>query len=622
MICLSVDGSSMRQLLKNIHSASRLSDCIEARIDKVRDFSLPTLLSRKIIPTILTCHSKSTSGFGPGNENKRIKLLSSAIASGKFKYVTVDIPNPFKVSVFISSLINQARLNNSKLILSYHDYKSTPDNLKVIYQKLSAFNPAVIKIVTYAQNVGDNFKVLGFAQEINSLNSPSVDFIVDRPALAGCGSLYSAAPWYATQPAGCIISRPCSNCRSIGSYTAGYSRQPRGMPRNQRGVPYNHLTNQLPNYKSGKPAGSPADRDKPKLIAFCMGESGIISRILYKKFGLFLTYASYADDKKTADGQLPFGHMKYIYRADSLDSNTRIFGLVGYPINYSLSPLLFNFLLKTKNVNAVYLPFAIKPDRFPRDFSLINSFLKPEGYSVTSPYKIPVIKLLDRIDKTAREIKAVNTVYRRSNKLIGTNTDLKGVLESLLPIRKSLQGREAFVLGYGGVAKAIIHALKQLRIKTTVFSRHTHSRLQLHRQPNYQKGIVKPWRALEKYCRDKKGNIILINATPVGAYPHIIVDHPALAGCGSLYSADPVVCRTTGGVCHKSLRSNCRSNKSPVKESIIEKDMIVFDVIYNPHMTKFLKIAKQKGCRIINGLNMFIVQAMEQFKYFTRTICQ
>lgn len=472
----------MRDLLKNLHSASKLSDCIEARVDNVHDFSMPPLLNQKIIPAIFTCYSKTSGGFFSGNENKRLKLLSSAITSGKFKYITIDIPDPFKISAPVKSLLDLALIRKTGVILSHHNFKNTDDDLETIYQRLNLFKPTIIKMVTYARNFSDNFKLFNFARKITSLNK----------------------------------------------------------------------------FKN------------PKLISFCMGENGLVSRILYKKFGLFMTYASYKENTQTADGQIPFSRMKYIYHADSLNSKTRIFGLIGYPINHSLSPLFFNSLFGIKHLNAVYLPFAIEPIHFARDFSLLSSFLKIDGYSVTIPYKMKVMKLANRLDTVAGEIKAVNTVYRRNNKLIGTNTDWLGVSDALAPLHKNLQSRQALILGNGGAARAVKYALDKMGIKSIMFSRHHKNRNAL------------AWHKIPQYCQGEEKDKIIINATPVGMFPDV--------------------------------------DKSPVKKSLIKKRMLVFDVIYNPLETKLIKYAKAKGCQVINGLDMFIFQAMEQFKYFSRTI--
>jgi len=478
----------MRELLKNLHTASKLlasspprrsgSDCIEIRVDGVRDFSLSRFirLKPKHLCLIFTC-------LGKDNPLQRIRLLKDAISCGQFEFVTIDIPDVFNVSPSIKELLNLAQLKRTKIILSYHNFQNTPDIIEIekVYQRLYDLKPQAIKIVTYARNISDNLKLLKFAMNV----------VKNRAS---------------------------------------------------------------------------------KLIVFCMGEQGLISRILYKKFGLFMTYASLEEGKELADGQIPFWQMKKLYNADSLNPGTKVFGLLGYPIQHSFSSYLFNLFFRMKKSNAVYLPFSIKIDDFEDDFARINSYLKPKGFSVTSPYKIRVRKLLDKTDKISREIRAVNTIYRKGNKLIGTNTDWLGAYKVLESIPKRNYPKYAFVLGQGGVSRALVYALQQLNIKTTVFAR----------QPANRQ--IQPWQKLAQFCNNSGEKAILINATPIGMFPD--------------------------------------SDKSPVRNSLIKKGMLVFDVIYNPIKTKLLKLAKQKGCLVINGGQLFISQAMEQFKYFSRTISQ
>ena len=466
----------MRELLKNLYRTAKVADLIEIRADSIRDFSLPLLLKQKTNkPLIFTCYAKSNGGHFNGTEAERIKLISSAISSGRFKYVTIDIPESLKIPETAKTLINLGKRCKTKTILAYHNYRRTPDNLGTIYRKIFAYKPDAVKIVTYARQFGDNFKIFRLAQKVASWHSP-------------------------------------------------------------------------------------------KLIAFCMGDKGVISRILYRKFGLFLTYASYKSGTETARGQMPFDVLKYIYRADSINQNTKIIGLLGHPIEHSRSHLLFNALFKAGGINAVYLPFAIEPRYFRRDFSLIKSFLKPAGLSITSPYKIIAMKLVDRLSKGAKEIGAINTIYRKGNKLIGINTDWIGVIESFWPLRKLLKGRQALIIGKGGASRAIIYALRHSGIKTTVFTR----------KPGRN---TLPLGQISRYCRGLGRDKVIINATPVGMFPHI--------------------------------------DKSPVPKSCLKKGTIVFDTIYNPAETRLLKDAKGKGCITVNGLKMFLVQAFKQLECFT-----
>jgi len=496
MICIPLGDCIMQGLLKNLRRAAKAVDIIEIRADSIKGFSLPLLLRQKTNkPLIFTCYAKSNGGYFGGTETERIKLLSEAISSGMFEYVTLDIPESLKISETVKTLINLGRRCKTKTILTYHNYRRTPDNLEAIYKRMAAYKPDVIKIVTYARKFSDNFRIFKLAQGV-------------------------------------------------------------------------------------------ASRRNSKLIAFGMGERGIISRILYKKFGLFLTYASYKTGLETAEGQIPFEYMKYLYQADCINRRTKIFGLLGNPVKHSYSPLLFNAWFSGGKFNAVYLPLAIDPGYFRKDLALIKSFLKPTGFSVTSPYKVVAIKSVDRLSKSAKEIGAINTIYRsdahrvrsapypkasgrKGNEFIGTNTDWIGVIEALLPLRKLINNRHAFILGKGGASRAIIYALRHSGIKTTVFAR------------TASKGVL-PMKHLPRYCRGLGRDKIIINATPVGMFPDI--------------------------------------NKSPMPKSCLKRGMIVFDTIYNPAETRLIKDAQGKGCFAINGLRMFLAQALKQMEYFTRNV--
>jgi len=479
MICIPLGDCVMQELLRNLRQAAKTADLLEVRADTIPDFSLARLLKHKInTPLIFTCYAKSNGGCFNGAESGRIALLSSAISSGRFEYVTIDVPEELNISGDVKALIVLSRRLKSKVILAYHNYRRTPDNLDRVYKALSAYKPAAVKIVTYARQFSDNFKIFKLAQK--------------------------AAP-----------------------------------------------------------------RRGRELISFSMGDKGFISRILYRKFGLFLTYASYKTGWETADGQIPLERIKYLYRADAIARKTEIFGLLGNPIKHSRSPAVFNGLFKAENHNAVYLPFDIEPRYLNNDFRLIKSFLKPAGFSVTSPYKIRVMKLIDGLSKSAKEIGAVNTVYRQGGKYVGSNTDWIGVIEALLPLRKLINRRQAFILGRGGASRAIVYALRCSGIETLVFARKSGGR-------------ILPLKRLPQYCHGPGTDKIIINATPVGMFPD--------------------------------------TNKSPVPKSCLKKGMIVFDTIYNPAETRLIKDARSKGCFTVNGLRMFLTQGLKQMECFTRNL--
>ncbi|MEW6027378.1 MAG: type I 3-dehydroquinate dehydratase [Planctomycetota bacterium] len=557
MLCIPIGNCTIQRLLKNLRQASKSADLVEIRADSITGFSLATLLKYKPQkPLIFTCYSRLSGGAFRGTESQRINLLLSAITSGRFEYITIDIPLSLKIPEATKSLIDLARRKKAKIILAYHNYRNTPDNLSAVYRQLAALRPDAVKIVTYAREFSDNFRIFRLARQtaVPPLASPR------RANLAQKGGSLAL--------------------------TGGMKR--------------------------------------PKLIAFCMGEKGLISRILYRRFGLFLTYASYKQGAQTAEGQIPFGQMKYLYRADSINRRTRIFGLLGNPIEHSYSPILFNALFYAKNISGVYLPFAIDlpagrqgRKHFKDDFALIKKFLKPEGFSITSPYKIKAMQFVSRLSRSAREIGAINTIYKRGGKYIGTNTDWLGVLETLYQLRKMLnnrpalsaptfrrrgkkgevrprlaparaeraEGRQALIIGKGGAARAILYVLRNSGIRTTVFARKAGKGAPLlsteARAPSPQ-GTVRgalPLSRLSQYCRGSGSDKIIINATPIGMQPD--------------------------------------TAKSPVPKTCLKRGMVVFDTIYNPSRTQLLKDAQKKGCITVNGLMMFLVQALKQMECFT-----
>ncbi|MBI4712685.1 MAG: shikimate dehydrogenase [Planctomycetes bacterium] len=334
------------------------------------------------------------------------------------------------------------------------------------------------------------------------------------------------------------------------------------------------------------------------LIVFCMGQAGLISRVLYKKFGFFLTYAaldgalepvrdgapaksgrqtvtgSYPDShrgKGTAPGQIPFSELKYMYCADQLNKNTAVYGLLGYPLGHSVSPLLFNYRFREKRMNAVYLPFAT--ERLVALPQIIRK-LNIRGLSVTIPHKTAIIRYLDKLEPEAKTIGAVNTAYKRAKQLIGANTDYYGIRQSLKDIPCSC-GINALVLGAGGAARAVVYALRQSGIPVTVASRNRRQGRQLAARFGCE---YLHWSDLNR--RNLERISLLVNATPVGMFPDI--------------------------------------NKSPLKASLLNKWMTIFDTVYNPSETRLLKDARRRGCRTVSGLEMFIHQADSQFRYFVR----
>ena len=301
-------------------------------------------------------------------------------------------------------------------------------------------------------------------------------------------------------------------------------------------------------------------RSQVPLISFCMGEAGLISRILYRRFGNWLTYAS-LDNEPTAAGQLTYEELKNLYQADRLDKRTAIYGLIGNPVRHSLSPLFFNRLFLKSRLNAVYLPFLVKGlSIFPE----LTKLLAVRGYSVTMPFKQKVMKYLKWISPDAAKIGAVNTIYQTRNGLVGTNTDGVGALEAL----KDRPTRSALILGAGGAARAIAYSLRKAGTEVLLTSRHYHKAREVARRLNCQ---AVQWSKISQILSRVN---LLVNATPVGMVP--------------------------------------KTEQSPVSKHLLHKRLKVFDTVYNPPRTRLLQEAREKGCRVISGLDMFQAQAVKQ----------
>ncbi len=319
------------------------------------------------------------------------------------------------------------------------------------------------------------------------------------------------------------------------------------------------------------------------MISFCMGELGIISRILYKRFGSYLTFASLQVGKESAPGQISIHELLNTYHAQKQDKHSAIYGLIGNPVSHSISPIIHNTLFRELNFNSIYVPFKVDTiGDFMREFRKLDI----KGYSVTIPHKESVINHLDAIDPMAKKIGAVNTIVNMDGQLVGYNTDCEAAIKVLEGVDQvcrrgerpfaltkdvHLRGKKVTLIGAGGVARAIAFGLKECEAQITIINRNYARAQSLARDVGC---LARKYDESEAFNAD-----ILINATPVGMFPKI--------------------------------------NETPIDKNKLKSNMIVFDTIYNPIETKLLKEAKAQGCKTINGLSMFVHQAAAQFKLWT-----
>jgi 3-dehydroquinate dehydratase/shikimate dehydrogenase len=331
-------------------------------------------------------------------------------------------------------------------------------------------------------------------------------------------------------------------------------------------------------------------RQKPT-IALCMGEAGLISRVLAKKFGAFLTYAALRQSEVTAPGQPTVEQLKRLYRWDAIRGDTRVYGVVGAPVAHSLSPAVHNAAFDATGENAVYLPMLVQPGyesfkAFMEEFLAFKP-LELRGLSVTIPHKENALRyLIERgaiVEALAREIGAVNTIrVDESGDVQGFNTDHDAIVETVCGglgmSPHELADKRMAVIGAGGTARTAVAAMARLGATVVVYNRTKERADQLASEFDGKRGKVVSAR-MEKLC-DSCCHVF-INATPVGMHPHV--------------------------------------DESPLGERLPEfkPDTLVFDTIYNPAKTKLLRQAEQAGARTVGGAEMFIRQAGKQFEIWT-----
>jgi len=311
-------------------------------------------------------------------------------------------------------------------------------------------------------------------------------------------------------------------------------------------------------------------------VAFCMGEMGIPSRILAGKFGAPFSYASFHQERAIAPGQLSYAEMKDLYRYDAINVDTDVYGVIADPIGHSLSPVIHNTAFKELGLDAVYIPFRVPREELT-DFMGMCRQLSIKGLSVTIPHKEDIIPLVTETDNAVDHIGATNTVVIDGFDRRAYNTDHNAALDSInADLSRGhdidhLTGRTALVLGAGGAAKAVIHALQTRDTKVVIAARKKDRADALAKQFNCE--------AVEWSARHKVRCDLLANCTPVGMHPHV--------------------------------------DESPYDGSNLVRSMIVFDTVYNPEQTLLIKQAREKDCHVVTGVDMFVRQAAIQFQLFT-----
>lgn len=257
----------------------------------------------------------------------------------------------------------------------------------------------------------------------------------------------------------------------------------------------------------------------------------------------------------------------------------RVYGLIGHPVGHSMSPLIHNDAFAKLGIEARYHAFDVKHELVKEAIAGIRA-LNIAGCNVTVPHKIAVMDFLDEVNDEAIQIGAVNTIVNKNGKLIGYNTDGRGYVKSLLDeTKEEIREKSILIIGAGGAARGVVTALLRHGVGQMAFTNRTldktNSLVKLAEEFNVSATSIEKKTAEERLDQYD----VIINTTSVGMSPNI--------------------------------------NHTPLSLTSLKPGAIVSDLIYNPLETEFLKEAKERGGRTVNGIGMFVNQAVLAFEHWT-----
>ena len=264
-----------------------------------------------------------------------------------------------------------------------------------------------------------------------------------------------------------------------------------------------------------------------------------------------------------------------------IGTHTQFCGVIGNPVEHSLSPAIHNAAFQALGINCVYL--AWKVEVIGDAINGLRALGNFRGASVTIPHKVTAVPFLDDLEPTARHIGAINTIVAENGRLIGYNTDATGALRALREGGVTLEGRRIILLGSGGAARAIAFALaaESGADKLTLLGVDDKERMALASDLRSKTALAIDDDVLDDGVlgRTVPDAQILIHCTPVGMSP--------------------------------------KADATCVPASLLHQGLAVMDIVYNPRATRLLKEAERAGCKTIPGLEMFLNQAATQFELWT-----
>jgi len=300
-----------------------------------------------------------------------------------------------------------------------------------------------------------------------------------------------------------------------------------------------------------------------RLVVIGMGEYGFVTRVFAARFRSAWTYAGSIRDV----GQVDAAVLTTSYRFGSITDRTAMYGVVGGSVAHSVSPAMHNAAFGALHMDAAYVPL---PAVSAPDFVTFGRAIGIKGASVTIPHKVTLFDFVDEAYAVARRIGAINTIRVEGTRWIGGNTDAQGFLEPLQS-RARINGLRAAVLGAGGAARAVTVGLQSTGTSVRV---HARDRAKAEAVAALTSADVGDW-------PPKPGTWdLLVNTTPVGMVPRV--------------------------------------DETPIEKALLT-GRYVYDLVYNPPVTRLLREAEEMGCQTFGGLDMLVAQAHEQFQWWTGT---
>lgn len=265
-----------------------------------------------------------------------------------------------------------------------------------------------------------------------------------------------------------------------------------------------------------------------------------------------------------------------------VSGKTRLCGIIGDPVEHSMSPIMHNAAFREAGLDYLYVPFRVKEKELGKAIEGMKA-LGLRGLNVTIPHKVAVLPFLDELDPLAEKIGAVNTIVNDGGHLRGYNTDASGFLQAMLEKGIQPEGKRVAVLGAGGTSRAVSFILADRGAHLVILNR----RQELDWAEDLANRISQTFKQKVKALELNRGNVskalekadILVNATSAGMSPNI--------------------------------------DESPLDPNLLKPGLIVYDIVYNPIKTKLLRDAEAAGSKTIGGLDMLVWQGALAFEMWT-----